>query len=733
MLPATNVTATAADLNVSYMISRADTQAGGVALVFVYDTTPAINFTQSPQTPTYTLVSGTGMYTYTLTGLTPNTTYYYRIIGNGATVAYTGNVTQSFTTGASTNNNLGASSFTIDPATNVTQTAAQLNLTYNISAVDAANGGVDVKFVYDTVPNINYMTSPSTSFTMITNGSGTHNATITGLVPNTTYYYRIVGNGYQYTYVGNAAQSFTTTATSTSAPIMVTTAASSINNTSANLNGTYDAQASSTNAWFEYGTTPALGSTTTVNNVGTGTGTYNDTLSGLTANTTYYFRIVGQNASGTAYGSILNFTTTNSSSGPGPSSSGGGGSGSSIPDISTYEATGVTDDGATLNGHYNANGLATTTWFELSKNRSDVEGHSATIVGTDNQGNTIGDFNVNADALEVGTTYYFRAAAENARGTVYGTIKSFTTDGVAPEETATFDALTSLATGVNLTSATLNGIVRNPQGETIRAWFEYGTSAALGTLTATRSLGSGSAIVMSEGLTGLPTDTMIYFRAVATSGDMVSRGEIRIFKTLGGAIIEGGVPTTTVTSSDSQFITLTIGNETEAVASGDTMNYTVSYKNTSTKDLAGTTVEVTFPEEIEFVRASEGDFDAERNTLVITAGTLAAGIEGIVTIEAQVRSSANDQEFLLTNALMKYTNPSTDGQEEAIAYVVNSVIKDNSLTAASIFGDGSFLPTTLLGWLSLLLVLGGIVFLGRYVYVARKRKEDQYVPENLPN
>ena len=124
---------------------------------------------------------------------------------------------------------------------------------------------------------------------------------------------------------------------------------------------------------------------------------------------------------------------------------------------------------------------------------------------------------------------------------------------------------------------------------------------------------------------------------------------------------------------------------------------------------------------MKFVRASEGEYDSDRKVLVITLGTLAPSEEGQISVDAKVLSASKSKDFLLTNAVMKYTNPVTTVQEEAIAYVINKVANgsNNGLGAASIFGDGSFLPTTLVGWLLLVLVIGALVYFGRMLY-ARK-------------
>jgi hypothetical protein len=736
--PATNVTPTTADFNLNYVISGCDANTFGVDVKFVYDTTPILNYMTSPSTTFTNFAAGSGPYTTTVSGLTPATTYYYGILGNGCQFTYTsGSQIQNFTTLGS--NSIGASSFIVDPATAVTQTSATLNMHYVISSLDASNNnGVGVKFVYDTTASINYMTSPSTAVVNIPSGTGSFTANITGLAPNTTYYYRILGNGFQFTYVGNAVQSFTTSTNPLGAPIMTTTTASNVTNTTATLNGTYNANNAASTIWFEYGTTPALGNSTSAQSVSaTSASSYNAGITGLTANTTYYFRAVGQNASGTSYASILSFSTTNSSSSSTSTGGGGGGGSNSVPDITTVGAEAITDVQATLDGHYNANGLATRTWFEISKDNSLVANNTAPTVGTANEGTGMGDFHAVASNLIAGTTYYYRAVAENTRGTVFGTIKSFTTVGT-PQNTTDFTTLTSLATGVNISGATLNGVVQNGNHQAISAWFEYGTNVnALTQSTSVKSLGSGTVIAMSDTVSGLPADTTYYFRAVAQGATGISRGDVRFFIThaaidqntpAGGPV----VPATTVTGENSKFISLTITDQSDVIAPGDAMNYVVSFKNKTNQDLENTVLEIALPNEITFTKASEGQFDSATNTLVVNVGTLGANIEGKITIDAEVSRDAAAKDFLLTNALLKYANPDTKVSEEAIAYVVNQVDRSgaNSQGAASIFGDSGFFPHTVVGWLSLLLVLAGLVFIGRHLYVGRKRK--QYAPDNLP-
>ncbi len=94
-------------------------------------------------------------------------------------------------------------------------------------------------------------------------------------------------------------------------PMVTTDLPSNIASNSATLNGTVNANGLNTTAWFEYGTTsnsyPNKLSTQTVS--GSGDTAVSIDISGLSAETTYYYRIVAQNSEGTTYGSEISFTT----------------------------------------------------------------------------------------------------------------------------------------------------------------------------------------------------------------------------------------------------------------------------------------------------------------------------------------------------------------------------------------------------------------------------------------
>ncbi|MDT4955975.1 MAG: hypothetical protein QOJ02_4113 [Acidobacteriota bacterium] len=97
-------------------------------------------------------------------------------------------------------------------------------------------------------------------------------------------------------------------------PTVTTAAAGTVTSSSATLSGSVNPNGLATNAWFEWGTDSTLSSNnnlTAAQAVGSGNmgvSVYAD-LSGLTPNTTYYFRPVAANSAGTNRGAIQSFTT----------------------------------------------------------------------------------------------------------------------------------------------------------------------------------------------------------------------------------------------------------------------------------------------------------------------------------------------------------------------------------------------------------------------------------------
>ncbi len=152
-----------------------------------------------------------------------------------------------------------------------------------------------------------------TSTTPVAAGSGTIAVTVTqavtGLVPSTAYNFRAVATNATAT-VNGADRTFTTSA---AAPGVTTTAATTVEQTSATLHATADPNGAAGTYHFEFGLTTAYGDRMPATDAAIAPGTTSQALqqavSGLAAGTTYHYRVVATNATGTTNGADLSFTT----------------------------------------------------------------------------------------------------------------------------------------------------------------------------------------------------------------------------------------------------------------------------------------------------------------------------------------------------------------------------------------------------------------------------------------
>jgi phosphodiesterase/alkaline phosphatase D-like protein len=313
----------------------------------------------------------------------------------------------------------------------------------------------------------------------------------------------------------------TTPTTSTAgSPMVVTNSNVAPTNSTAVMTGNVTPNGSPTTYWYEYGASASLGSKTASQAIGSGFTTIPSPgyITGLSANSTYYFRLSAQNAYGAVSGTTYSFSTNNN-----PPAQG------TPPAASTNAAASVARTSATLNAHVNPHSAQTTYWFEYGNT---ANFGNVTAFQSAGSGNASASVSAPISGLDPLTTYYFRVNAQNEYGTVNGGTQSFTTTG--PAVSVVPAVTTQLASPVATTTATIRGTV-NPYHIQTTYWFEYSTDSGFGSgvlTTSHKSAGAGTATVSIEAnLTGLQSGTTYYFRTVAQNSAGTVRGDGLSFTT----------------------------------------------------------------------------------------------------------------------------------------------------------------------------------------------------------
>jgi phosphodiesterase/alkaline phosphatase D-like protein len=288
---------------------------------------------------------------------------------------------------------------TTNAATNMASSSGTLNGTVDPNGVTTG-----VHFEYGTTTNYG-ITSSSHNYS----GNTTHNASanIAGLIPNTTYHFRIVGTSNAGTSYGG--DRIFTTLGPIGPPIAKTNPATNVASFSATVNGSVYPHGLTTTMYFQHGTTTSYGSTTSLQTkMGETYHNVSADISGLNASTTYHFRMVATNSAGTRYGGDGTFTTP-SATGP--------------PIVTTDAATNIANSSAILHGSVDPHGLTTTVHFQYGMTTS--YGHDTGMQSR--RGNTYRNIAANISGLTTHTTYHFRIVATNSAGIRFGSDRTFTT------------------------------------------------------------------------------------------------------------------------------------------------------------------------------------------------------------------------------------------------------------------------------------------------------------------
>jgi hypothetical protein len=323
--------------------------------------------------------------------------------------------------------------------------------------------------------------------------------TVTGLEPGTEYRFRLVAESAS----GKTEPTGTTfLVKAAGAPEAVTLAATAVASSSATLNGTVNPQKVTTECKFVYGTTTAYGKeapcATSPGN-GSSPVAVSASISGLTGNTTYHFKLLAENTSKEKLkgaGADRELKTTEAGE---------------APTAETLPAGGVTQTTATLKGTVNPKGEPTECKFEYGP--STAYGSEAPCAPAPGSGRGNVEASAAISGLTPGAPYHFRIVAKNPLGKAEGADKELT---ALPKLAPTAETLG--ASGVTQTAATLTGNV-NPKGETTSCRFLYGPTTAYGKeATCASSPGGGNTGVgVSAGIGGLSASAVYHYKLLAES------------------------------------------------------------------------------------------------------------------------------------------------------------------------------------------------------------------------
>ena len=335
-------------------------------------------------------------------------------------------------------------------------------------------------------------------------------AQLTGLIGESTYHYRVLaanatGTGYgkDETFVPHYVQN------------VVTEPCSAVTTAAATLNASYDGNGEDTHYFFEWGlkgkpyehTTPDTdaGSPAVHTEV-------SESISGLTSDTAYHYRVVMSNGKGTSPGNDVECASANA-----------------VTALTTEAVSNLTSSSVTLNGSWNGNGEDTHYFYEWGFATGSGFEHSTPSPAGDGGSSAGPQFHPLAlTGLASDATYRFRIIASNGKGISTGETLTF--------KTFKFPSVKYLQpTKYEPTSIQLNTLVNPNGGGATTFHYDYGTTAAYGSSTPeSSSIGSDSNFhEASQVIAGLSPGTTYHYRIVATGpGGPYESEEDQTFTTL---------------------------------------------------------------------------------------------------------------------------------------------------------------------------------------------------------
>jgi hypothetical protein len=336
-----------------------------------------------------------------ITGLKPNTTYHYRIVGSNTAGSIVG-VDRMFNTSAAPAD-IGATF-----ASAITPRSVRLHSTVN---PNRSFFDTFYRFEYGTTTAYGSTVGGTLCFGSFGQCGGVDQSVISslsGLEPGTTYHFRFVVNN------GTGGEQFGPPQTFSTAPA-AGGGASGVTTTRAELTGTINPHGQDTTYRFHYGPTSSYGASTPEVDAGDGNGEQQVSLpvSGLSPDTTYHVQVVATSDDGVKrYGADGLFRTA------------------PAPGAVAISPIGVSTDAATLVGELDTYGLPGTYRFDVSSLDSSYQSSTVERAVSGNDGAE--RVSVPVDGLPAGETFVVRLAVTSNDSTEVSDQVTFATASLPP-------------------------------------------------------------------------------------------------------------------------------------------------------------------------------------------------------------------------------------------------------------------------------------------------------------
>ena len=189
-----------------------------------------------------------------------------------------------------------------------------------------------------------------------------------------------------------------------------------------------------------------------------------------------------------------------------------------------------------------------------------------------------------------------------------------------------------------------------------------------------------------------------------------------IANTIGATAVKNAVINTiqTGTTVHANGVILAITDTQATVSKGDTVTYTVTYRNTNAASLSDAILQVQLPSQYAYLANSNqnASYTDSSNIVSFGLGTINSGATHTFTFQAQATGTGSGT--VVATGTLSYNGGS-----------VTATDHDNynggaaSVLGASVFGAG-FFPQTFGGWLIIVLIIAAIVIIARRYVLAPK-------------